>query len=49
MKKVITYFSKISKNTVEIDYNETNLEIAKREAIDGKYSIIEVEEEEGFF
>lgn len=49
MKKVILYRSSKSQGTVEIDYNETNLEIAKREAIDGKYSITEVEEKEEIF
>ena len=49
MKKVIEYSSKISKSTVLIDYNDINLEIAKDEAVDGRYSIIEVEEKEEIF
>lgn len=49
MKKVILYYSQKSKSEVEIDYNETNLEIAEKEAVDGKYSISEVEEKEDIF
>lgn len=49
MKKIIVYSSNRSNNTVEIDYNETNLEIAEKEAVDGKYSITEVEEKEEIF
>lgn len=49
MKKVILYYSQKSKSEVEIDYNEINLEIAEKEAVDGKYSISEVEEKEDIF
>jgi hypothetical protein len=49
MKKVIKYDIKQGNGSSEvvIDYNSTNLEIAKKESVDGKYTIVDLEENEG--
>ena len=51
MKKIIEYYmgKKDSGLKVQIDYNEINLDIARREAMNGEYDIKEIEEEEGIF